>query len=219
MTFSRTTLSIVFTAGICIGLASGWLLTSVLPYSATLLPLHTLAMPAILSQPLRSGDLVSHEIDNWQIYTSPVEENHSLVLRYNNHYIAGFDVSQTPLPNNIAILHPQLQQVLLIAEELNAAVRPGKLTVDRLSAEGKSIGFVIDENLDGQPDLRFDNQSADLHVWLENGWREVHRSLERQPGSITDNRVQIGTQWYSIDMTRFPYPLMPLPATGDHVSP
>ncbi|MEX2517675.1 MAG: hypothetical protein WD572_12365 [Gammaproteobacteria bacterium] len=215
MNFSRTTLSIVFTAGICIGLVIGWLSARILPAPATLLPLQTLAMPTILSQPLLSGDLVLHEIDNWQIYTSSQAGNHSLVLRYNNHYIAGFDVSQTPLPNNIAILHPQHQQVLLIAGELDAGARPGKLTIDRLGTDGQTLGFVIDENLDGQPDLRFDNRSADLHVWFENGWREVHRSLERQPGSVTDNRVHIDDQWYSIDMTRFPYPLTPLPDTDD----
>lgn len=164
----------------------------------------------LMMHPLGRDGAFLHEIDNWQLLTSLTAGNDSLVLKYKDIFIASFTTAPDGSLESMIVNHPLHDTVLLILEELNNKYQPGKLTTDILANDGKKTGFVIDENMDGQPDLRFEYAGPYLYVWLDQSWHRVLRISPRQTGEAFKHTVMYNKKMHQIHLEQYPYRLEPL---------
>lgn len=167
-------------------------------------------IPTLMMHPLGRDGAFVHRIDNWEMLTSVSSGNDSIALKYKNDYIASLTTTPDRTLESMVINHPRHDTVLLIIEELNDKDVPGKLTTDILSSDGKKIGFVIDENMDGQPDLRFEYAGPYLYVWLDESWHRVMRTSPRQTGQGFKHTVMYQERMQQIHLEQYPYQLEPL---------
>jgi len=176
-------------------------------------------IPSLMMHPLGREGAFVHQAGNWEILTSLISGNDSIVLKYNNQFIMALSAAPDRTLESIVINHPRHDTVLLILEDLNRTDHPGKLTTDILSSDGKKIGFVIDENMDGQPDLRFEYAGPYLYVWLDEAWRRVMRTSPRRTGGGFKHTVIYKEKMHLIHLEQFPYLLEPLTsdARGDQL--
>lgn len=172
-------------------------------------------IPTLMVHPLGGQGAYRNHIGNWELLSSLTAGNDSLVLKYNGTYIAAITAATDHTIESMVINHPLHNRILLILERLNEAGTTGKLTTDILSADGKKTGFVIDENMDGQPDLRFEYAGPYLYVWLEQYWHRVLRTSPREAGGGFKHTVTYQQQMHEIDLQTFPYELKPI----DNASP
>lgn len=170
--------------------------------------------PALMMHPLGRQGAYLHRIGNWELLSSQTVGNDSLVLKYNETYIAAITAAPDHSIESMVINHPLHDSILLILEKLNVAGHTGKLTTDILTGDGKKIGFVIDENMDGQPDLRFEYAGPYLYVWLDQSWHRVLRSSPRESGAGFKHTVIYQQQMHEINLEAFPYQLTPFPESS-----
>lgn len=168
--------------------------------------------PTLMMHPLGRDGAYIHEIGNWQLLSSLTSGNDSLVLKYRDTFIASFTTTPDRSLESMIVNHPLHDTVLLILEELNNKTQPGKVTTDILTNDGKKIGFVIDENMDGQPDLRFEYGGPYLYVWLDQSWHRVLRISPRQTGQAFKHTVMYQQKMHQIHLEQYPYQLEPLQA-------
>lgn len=167
-------------------------------------------IPTLMMHPLGRDGAYVHTIGNWELLTSLSSGNDSIALKYNEQYIASITSASDRTLESIVINHPRHDTVLLILENLNKQDHPGKLTTDILSPGGNKIGFVIDENMDGQPDLRFEYAGPYLYVWLDESWHRVMRTKPRQSGEGFKHTVMYKENIHQIYLGQYPYLLEPL---------
>lgn len=167
--------------------------------------------PTLMMHPLGRDGAYRHKIDNWQLLTSVTAGNDSLVLSYKDTFIASFTTNPDSSLESIVVNHPLHDTILLIIEQLNSRQQAGKLTTDIISNDGKKLGFVIDENMDGQPDLRFEYAGPYLYVWLDESWHRILRIKPRQVGEAFRHTVMYRQQMHQIHLEEYPYRLEPLP--------
>lgn len=168
------------------------------------------SIPAVMTHPLGRDGALRHRIGRWKVLTSPTSGNDSLVLQYGDTYIASFSVDSSRDLKSVVLSHPLHDAIVLVLDELNRRNTSGKLTVDILSVDGQKVGFVIDENMDGQPNLRFEYAGPYLYVWLDNAWHRVMRTSPRLPGERFTHTVMYRGRLHQIFMEEFPYRLEPL---------
>jgi len=169
-------------------------------------------IPTLMMHPLGHEGAFLHRIDNWQLLTSATTGNDSLALKYNDQFIASVTAAPDRRLESIIINHPRHDNILLILEGLNEQGSVGKLTTDILSKSGDKIGFVIDEDLDGQADLRFEYAGPYLYVWLKESWHRVMRTTPRETGRGFKHTVMYNQSMHEIHLERYPYELEPLEA-------
>ncbi len=194
-----------------IGLGTGIVIVWQLPY----LPPRKIEfaqqqIPTLMMHPLGREGASRHQIGNWELLSSLTTGNDSLTLKYKDTYIAAISAASDHSIESMVINHPLHDSVLLILGELNQKDTVGKLTTDILTNDGSKSGFVLDENLDGQPDLRFEYAGPHLYVWLDESWHRVLRSSPRESGAGFKHTVIYRQQMHEINMEKFPYKLTPL---------
>lgn len=167
-------------------------------------------IPILMMHPLGREGAYVHSVGNWEILTSLASGNDSIALKYNNDFIASLTTKPDRTLESMVINHPRHDTVILIVEELNNKEIPGKLTTDILSSNGDKLGFVIDENMDGQPDLRFEYAGPYLYVWLDESWHRVMRTSPRQTGQGFKHTVVYKEKLQQIHLEQYPYVLEPL---------
>lgn len=167
-------------------------------------------IPTLMMHPLGRDGAYRHRIGNWRLLSSLTTGNDSLVLKYNDTYIAALKATPDRRIESIVVNHPLHDSVLLIMERLDEKSVTGKLTTDILSSDGQKIGFVIDENMDGQPDLRFEYAGPYLYVWLDQSWHRVLRSSPRESGAGFKHTVIYRQEMYEISLEEYPYTLEPI---------
>lgn len=185
---------------------------------ATLLPEHKVEtirfsdkqIPTLMMHPLGREGAYRHKIGQWELLTSLTIGNNSLVLKYNDNFVATFSAAPDSSLESIVLNHPLYDTIMLIIERLNEKGMTGKLTTDILSADGRKTGFVIDENMDGQPDLRFEYAGPYLYVWLDEAWHRVMRSSPRKSGRGFKHTVMYNKSLHKIHLEQYPYLLEPL---------
>lgn len=167
-------------------------------------------IPTLMMHPLGRDGAHRHRIGNWELLSSLTAGNDSLVLKYNDTYIAALKTTPDRRIESIVVNHPLHDSVLLILERLAEKSVTGKLTTDILSSDGQKTGFVIDENMDGQPDLRFEYAGPYLYVWLDQSWHRVLRSSPRESGAGFKHTVIYRQEMYEISLEEYPYRLEPI---------
>lgn len=167
-------------------------------------------IPVVMTHPLGREGAYQHKIGRWKALSALIAGNDSLVLQYGDTYIASFRVNSARQLESVVLNHPEHDSIILILDELHRTGTSGKLTVDILSRDGEKIGFVIDENMDGQPNLRFEYAGPYLYVWLDNYWHRVMRTSPSMPGERFTHTVMYRGKLHQIFMEEFPYRLEPL---------
>lgn len=167
-------------------------------------------MPTLMMHPLGREGAYRHQIGNWKVLSSLDRDNDSLVLKYRDTYIAAVSAAPDQTLETVIINHPLHDSVMLILEDLNRKDRIGKMTTELLTPEGKKTGFIIDENMDGQPDLRFEYAGPHLYAWLDQRWHRVLRSSPPEDGANFEHTVIYRQQLHRIDLASYPYRLFGL---------
>lgn len=203
-----------------VGAAGGFLLARALPVTDhELVRFAETPAPMMMIYALRAREARQYAVDDWQMLRSPVEGNDSLVLKYRDKYVASFSASSQHGIDMAVINQPAQDAPLLILEGLDSRTSTGKMTLELLADGGGSRGFLIDENLDGQFDLRFSYDGRLLEIWLNDAWAAVERRPRPDglPGFL--QIVQVDGRPYRVTLTSFPYRLEPLDAAGAPDSP
>lgn len=194
-----------------IGLGIGIVIARQLPYlPSQKIEFAQQQIPTLMMHPLGREGAFRHQVGNWELLSSLTTGNDSLVLKYKDTYLTAISAASDNSIESMVINHPLHDSVLLILEKLNQKDTAGKLTTDILTDDGKKSGFVLDENMDGQPDLRFEYAGPYLYVWLDESWHRVLRSSPREAGAGFKHTVIYRQQMHEINMEEFPYQLAPL---------
>ncbi len=167
-------------------------------------------IPTLMMHPLGRDGAYRRQIGNWQLFTSLTKGNNSLVLKYEDTFVATFSAAPDSSLESIVLNHPLYNTIMLIIERLNEKGVAGKLTTDILAGDGRKTGFVIDENMDGQPDLRFEYAGPYLYVWLNQSWSRVMRSSPSEYGGGFKHSVMYNEALHEIHLEEYPYRLEPL---------